>query len=140
MQGAIENASPNWIQIAFGLVAAFVTGGGFFKLITIWLSRGEREARARKIDAETRQLDVQVQQMRGDIVLEFIDRLTAQQARVDQLIKENQTSQETIARQSAQIQKQVIEMDLSDKQIKRIKGLLDAPQIKLSELDDPKSY
>lgn len=88
MQGTFEQSSPTWLQIALGLAAAFFTGGGFYKLLTVYLSRNEREARARKIDAETRQLDVQVQQMRGDIVLEFVDRLSAQQLRMDQVLRE----------------------------------------------------
>lgn len=88
-----SDAIPHKWQILYLVVAGFL--GWSAKLLHEWYARKkpqaeshEIEARARKTDAEARQIDFQVQQMRGDVLLQYIDRMSTQQLKIDQLSRE----------------------------------------------------
>lgn len=111
MQTSLEHASPTWVQVGISVVS-LILGGGVYKLCSLWVSRAELQARARKVDAETRQLDVKTQQMRGDIVMEFVDRLSNQQLRIDQVTRERDEWKEKA--EIVQAQNRILELQLQD--------------------------
>lgn len=142
-----ENLVPHSIvgQVLYTL-ATFLSGSVGGSLLLHFLNRrwqnSESEARAAKAKAEARHLDSETIDRayeRIDELHDIVDELRAQQEK-DRLEILRMSHIEYISeRQQSQLEQQRIELDLADRQIKRIKGLLDAHQIKLSELDEPRN-
>jgi len=137
MQGSLDNASPNWIQIAFGLLAAFVGGGGAFKLLTLWLSRKklpaeihESLARTDKTRAEARKINAQATSELDEIIERLHIRVDEMQLKVDEVRDDRD-------QYKLRCELQQIELKMRDDDIKKLKGILDAKGIKPSDFDEP---
>lgn len=92
MQTGMDHASPNWLQIAFGLLAAFIGGGGTFKLLTFWLNRKklpaeihESLARTDKTRAEARKIHAEADVELNAIIERLHLRIDQMQAGIDEL-------------------------------------------------------
>ena len=123
------------------LLSGTTVGGLIIHLLNRRRQNLESEANAAKAKAEARHLDSETIDRAYERIADLndiIDELRAQQdkdrlelLRVSRLEYESQ-------QQRRQIEQQEIELELSDKQIKRMKGFLDAKGLKLSDLDEPK--
>ena len=92
MQTGMDHASPNWLQIAFGLLAAFIGGGGTFKLLTFWLNRKklpaeihESLARTDKTRAEARKIHAEADVELNAIIERLHLRIDQMQAGIDEI-------------------------------------------------------
>lgn len=126
-------------------IAMLLSGGAGGGLLLHFLNRRrqnlESEANAAKAKAEARKLDSETIDRAYDRIEELhgiIDELRAQQEK-DRLEMLRLSQVEYVSsQQRSQLERQMIELDLADKQIKRMKGILDARGIKLSDFDEPK--
>lgn len=87
MQGEIQ-ASPHWLQIALGLVAAFFTGGGIFKLYDTWLNRKKPAAELHLTQETATEIKVRAHSTAGDSLARMMDRLDKAQATIDRIRSE----------------------------------------------------
>lgn len=125
-------------------IAMLLSGGVGGSVIGHLLNRRrinlESEARAAKTKAEARHLDSETIDRayeRIEELHEIIDELRAQQER-DRLELLRMSHMEYLNRQQkSEIERQKIELDLSDRQMKKLKGILDAKGIKPSDFDEP---
>lgn len=138
MQSGMDQASPNWIQIAFGLIAAFVGGGGAFKLLTLWLERKklpaeihESIARTVRTTAEARRIHVEADVELNAIIERLHLRIDQMQLGIDAIRDER----DELNRQNS---KQLMELDSYEKQMKRMKAIMDISGVKWSDFDEPK--
>lgn len=132
-------------QLLYTLVV-LLSGGAGGSLILHLLNRRrintESAAQAEKIKAEARHLD-------SETVNRAYDRIEELHAIIDELRAEKETDRLELLRmshleyvseqQKKQLEQQRIELDLSDQQMKKLKGFIDAKGLKPSELDEPKS-
>lgn len=84
MQAGITT-SPNWIQLAFGLLASFLAGGGFYKLINTWLNRRKPAAEVHLTEATAAEIVVRTGSSASDAMMRMMDRLDAAQVTIDRL-------------------------------------------------------
>ena len=139
------NAIPHSVgQVVYALVVFFSGSAGGGLLIHLLGRRRlnlESEANAAKAKAEARHLDsetIDKAYERIEQLHDIIDELRAQQER-DRLEILRMSHVEYISQQQrAEIERCRIELELGDKQMKRLKGLLDAHGIRPSDLDAPK--
>lgn len=77
--------TPNWLQLAFGLLASFLAGGGFYKLLNTWLHRKNPAAEINLTQATAAEVHVRAGSTAGDAVVRFMDRLDVAQITIDRL-------------------------------------------------------
>jgi hypothetical protein len=133
-----DQASLSWTQIAFGIVASFIGGGGAYKLFNIWLNRkkpaaeiGVHEATAVKTRAEARKIHAEADVQLNTVVERFLIRIDEMTVKADAVRIERDDYK-------MRYDLQQIELRLRDAQIKKMKGVLDLKGIKLSDFDEPK--
>jgi uncharacterized coiled-coil DUF342 family protein len=124
--------SLSWTQIAFGIVASFIGGGGAYKLFNIWLNRKkpaaeitETEARADKTRAEARKIGAEADVQFNTIIERLHARIDQMQSGVDEIRAERNEYK-------MRCDLQQIELKLRDSDIKKLKGLLDANGIQMN--------
>lgn len=83
MQNGIS--TPNWIQLAFGLLASFLAGGGFYKLVNTWLHRKKPAAEIHLTEATAAEIHVRAGSTAGDAIVRFMNRLDDAQITIDRL-------------------------------------------------------
>jgi hypothetical protein len=79
---------PTWIQTAFGLLASFLAGGGFYKLFNTWLNRRKPAAEVHLVEANTAEIIVRAGSSAGESVMRMMDRLDTAQLTIDRLRSE----------------------------------------------------
>jgi hypothetical protein len=79
---------PTWIQTAFGLLASFLAGGGFYKLFNTWLNRRKPAAEIHVTEATASEIIVRAGSNAGDAVMRMMDRLDHAQMTIDRLRSE----------------------------------------------------
>lgn len=138
MQTGMDHASPNWLQIAFGLIAAFIGGGGTFKLLTFWLNRKklpaeihESLARTDKTRAEARKIHAEADVELNAIIERLHLRIDQMQVGIDEIRRDRDDWKERAeaAESQAKIDHHFIERLTAANKLK----------ITLAELDEPKS-
>jgi hypothetical protein len=139
MQGSMDQTSPNWIQIAFGLLAAFLGGGGAFKLLTFWLQRKklpteihESIARTVKTTAEARRINVGADVELNAIIERLHSRIDQMQLGIDAIRGER----DELSRHS---DKQEMELESYERQMRRMKAIMDLKGIRISDFDEPRA-
>lgn len=80
-----EGFSSNWTQIAFGFLASFLAGGGFYKLFNTWLHRNKPAADISLTEATAAEVHVRAGSAAGDAVVRFMNRLDTAQVTIDRL-------------------------------------------------------
>lgn len=135
-----DNVHPSlsWMQIAFGIIASFIGGGGAYKLFNIWLNRKKpaseivvNEAQAVKTRAEARKIGADADVQFNQIIENLHKRIENMQMSVEKIRSERD-------QYKLRCDLQEIELFMSANDIKRMKGILDAHGIKLSKFDEPK--
>lgn len=120
----ISSAIPSWIVQVLRDLAIFIGGGGIVKLITLWQNR-------RKPQVEISAITIKSQATAGDSLGRMIDRLDRSVAQNERLRSERDDLQE-------KCDKRDMELEFNERQMKRLKGLLDMHGIKYSEMDEPR--
>lgn len=130
MQSGIQS-SLSWTQIAFGIVASFMGGGGAFKLFNSWLNRNKPAAEIHETEARAFKTTAEGTKLNADTLERWLTRVDQMRAKVDSLSEE---------RDSLRLQNELqrIELTMHEHDIKKMKGILDARGIKLSDYDEPK--
>lgn len=130
--------SLSWKQIAFGFVASFLGGGGAFKLFNTWLNRNKpaaeihlTESTAEKTRAEARKINAEADVQFTAIVERLHVRLEEMAAAVVKIREERDDLK-------LRVELQQLELNMRDKDIKKLKGVLDARSIKLSDFEEPR--
>lgn len=122
---------PHWLYQVLGALAAFLGGGGVYKLITIYLNRHKPKAEVHETEARATEITIRSHSTAGDAVIRMIDRLEETQERIDVIREER----DELAKR---VDLMEIEARLARGQIKRLKALLDLHEIKYSEFDEEK--
>lgn len=125
--------SPSWLHFAYALIAAFLSGGGIYKLYNIWLNRkkpaaevGESEARIEKTRAEARRIHVESDS-------EISNAVTRMTVRISEIQEKAMSEREELF---DELEKKRIELGLADLQLRKMKALLDIHGIRYSEFDE----
>ena len=134
----LSHSSLSWTQIAFGILASFIGGGGAYKLFNIWLNRKKpaaeidvEEARAVKTRAEARKINAEADVQFNTMLERLHARIEKMQLDVDRISDQRNEYK-------LRCDLQVIELTMRDNDIKRMKGIMDAKGIKLSDFDELK--
>lgn len=129
-------SSPSWTAIAFGILASFLGGGTAFKIFSKFLDRNKlpaeidlTEAGAERARAEARKLHAEADIQTSERIERLLTRIDSMMADIDELRGERDSCK-------LRADLQAIELDLRDKQVKRMKGIMDAKGIKMSDFDE----
>jgi uncharacterized coiled-coil DUF342 family protein len=82
------NASPEWMQIALRMLAAFFTGGVVYKVYSTWLNRKKPAAEVHLTEATAAEIHVRAGSSAGDAIVRFMNRLDEAQITIDRLRNE----------------------------------------------------
>lgn len=133
-----------WQEFIWLSLAAILASGGTWLFPK--LRRKQSQADIHKTDAETRQIDLSAATNAGDLMLQLMKQAAQAMADVERLRAQKEFWQ---ARAEAVITErddfktrndlQEMELNMRDKDIKRLKGALDARGIKLSDFDEPRA-
>jgi hypothetical protein len=123
-------AFPDWVFQVFNGLASFVVGGTIVKLITLYQNRRKPFVEVKKVEAETTAITVKSHSVAGDALLRMMDRLEDALNTQDRLRSERDDLRELS-------DKQQMEMESYDRQMRRMKAILDLHGLKLSDYDTP---
>ena len=87
MQEGITS-SPTWTQIALGLIAAFFTGGGIFKIWDTWLNRKKPAAELHVTEETATEIRLRSHSTATDLVVKMMNRLDEAQVTIDRVRSE----------------------------------------------------
>lgn len=126
MQAELINSSPSWIVLALTSLAGILGGGTIVRLLDTYLSRRNLAANAEKTAAEARQINLKTD-------------IEVSQSVIRTTIKITQM-QETINELGLRLGQREIELLMAQRDMKKLKGLLDAHGISFAEVefDNPK--
>lgn len=130
MQRSFGDPSLSWSGFVYLALAGFLgyLARAGHKWVLLWLERKKPIAEVHESQARTTEITVRSHSTAGDAVIRFMDRLDEAQQKIDTLRDERDLyKQET--------EKQRIEIEFADKQLKRIMGILEIKGIKLSDYD-----
>lgn len=80
--------SLTWTQLALSVLAAFLTGGGIFKLFDTWLNRKKPAAEVHVTEATAGEIVIRTHSTAGDALARMMDRLDQAQTTIDRLRNE----------------------------------------------------
>lgn len=131
-----------WQEFIWLSLAAILASGGTWLFPK--LRRKQTEADIHKTDAEARQIDLSSMTQGGDFMLGLMKQAAIAMADVERLRVQKefwQAKAEAEAEENDKLQMrnelQEMELGMRDKDIKMLKGALDAKGIKLSDFDSP---
>lgn len=124
-------ALPEWLLPVLRNLASFGAGALIIKFITLWQNRRKPIVEVKKTEAETTEITIRSHATAGDSLTRMMDRLEKAVASNEILRNQRDDLQE-------KCDKLEMEVESYDRQMKRMKGLLDFHSIKMSELDEPK--
>src|SRR5262245_4483794 len=130
--------SPDGLQIAFGLLAAFITGGGAYKLVNIWLNRRKPKAEIRETDARTSRIYAEARRINAEADTELNNIIERLHIRIDQMqigIDDLRYERDDL---QLKLDRQEIELDLQDSQMRKMRAFIVLKGLKLSEFDQPR--
>lgn len=112
-------------------LASFGAGAVIIRLITLWQNRKKPAVEVQKVEAEATEIIIRSKSIAGD----SLDRMMA---RLDRSVAQNENLRSQRDDLQEKCDKQEMELEFNERQMKKIKGLLDAHGIKFSEMDEPK--
>jgi len=135
----VEEGTPltwlGWKQLALGVLASLLTGGGIYRLITTYLNRHKpaaeihkTTAEALKTQAEAELLEVQAEAGRVDMVARMMGRLDEAHQSMEQLRNERNALRDAV-------QNQKVELELADYQLQRMYGFIKSKGLHYSDAD-----
>lgn len=125
-------AIPHWLFTALYGLATFIGGGTALKLIDLYQNRNRPKVEVHKVEAETTEIIVRSQVAASDALNRIVDRLEAALSTTDRLRSERDDLRELT-------DKQGMELESYERQMKRMKAIMDLRGIKISDFDEPKS-
>lgn len=126
-----SQAIPNWVFTVLQNLALLVGGGIIDRVLTLWLNRKKPQVEVQKLEAETTEITIRARSTAGESLDRMIDRLDRSVAKNEVLRSQRDDLQE-------KCDKLEMEVESYDRQMKRMKGLLDVHSIKMTELDETK--
>lgn len=126
------NAFPHWLYTVLQTFAAFGAGGVIVRLITLWQNRQKPVVEVKKVEAETTEITIRSHAAAGDSMIRMMNRLDHALNTIDQIRSERDDLRELT-------DKQQMELESYDRQMKRMKAIMDIKGIKISDFDEPKS-
>lgn len=127
-----STAIPHWLFTALYGLATFIGGGTALKLIELYQNRNKPKVEVAKVEAETAEIVVRSQVAASGALDRIVARLEAALATTDRLRSERDD-----LREQADLQK--MELESYERQMKRMKAIMDLKGLKLSDFDEPKS-
>lgn len=125
-------AFPHWLfTILYGL-ATFVGGGSIVRLVMLYQNRKKPVVEVQKVEAETTEITIRSHAAAGDSMIRMMNRLDSALNTIDRIRGERDDLRELT-------DKQQMELESYERQMKRMKAMMDLKGVKMSDFDDPKS-
>lgn len=125
-----QSAMPHWVFQVLQNLAWCGAGGVIVKLITLWQNRQKPIVEVKKTEAETTEITIRSHATAGDSLTRMMDRLEKAVASNENLRSQRDDLQE-------KCDKRDMELEFNERQMRKLKGLLDIHGIKFSEMDEP---
>lgn len=125
------SATPEWLLPVLRNLASFGAGAVIIRLITLWQNRKKPAVEVQKVEAEATEIIIRSKSIAGDSLDRMMARLDRSVAQNERLRSERDDLQE-------KCDKLQMETESYERQMRRMKALLDIHSIKMTELDDPK--
>lgn len=138
MEQGIQYTSLPWAQLVFYILASFIGGGTTYKLYNVWLNRKKPAAEIHATEAQAEKTRAEGRKINADADVQFSDIIERLHARIDQMQEGVDEIRGERDGYKLRYELQQIELNLRDGQIKRMKGIMDAKGIKMSDFDEPK--
>ena len=133
MQKAFNDPSLSLPHLLYLALAGFV---GYFarkghNWLNVWINRKKPEAEIHETEARADKTRAEATKINADTIERWLTRVDQMRAKVDSI-----SEQRDALRLQNELQR--IELVMHENDIKRMKGILDARGIKLSDFDEPK--
>lgn len=125
------SATPEWLLPVLRNLASFGAGAVIIRLITLWQNRNKPAVEIQKVEAETTEITIRAKSVAGDSLDRMMARLDRSVAQNERLRSERDDLQE-------KCDKQEMELEFSERQMKRMKAFMDFKGMQYSEMDEPK--
>src|SRR5688572_11824673 len=126
-----RTAIPHWLfTIIYGL-ATFVGGGSVVRLIMLWQNRKMPVVVVEKVEAETTEITIRSHAAAGDSMIRMMNRLDTALNTIDRIRGERDDLRELT-------DKQQMELESYERQMKRMKAIMDLRGLKMSDFDEPR--
>lgn len=126
------NALPHWLFTVLQTLGLLGLGGAAVKVVELYQNRKRPTVEVAKVEAETAEIVVRSQVAASDALDRIVQRLEAALATTDRLRSERDDLRE-------QTDLQKMELESYERQMKRMKAIMDLKGLKLSDFDEPKS-
>lgn len=126
-----QAAIPHWAYQILQALAWLGAGGTIVKLITLYQNRKRPFVEVQKTEAETTEITIRSHATASDSMMRMMDRLDDALNTNDRLRAERDDLRE-------QNDKQQLEMESYDRQMRRMKAIMDIKGVHLSDFDEPK--
>lgn len=127
-----QAALPHWAFTVLQTLATLGAGGVILKLAELYLNRKKPIVEVQKAEAETTEITIRSHSAAGDSMMRMMDRLELALETNDRLRSERDDLRE-------QTDLQKMELESYERQMKRMKAIMDLKGIKISDFDEPKS-
>jgi hypothetical protein len=127
-----QAAFPHWAFQVLQTLATLGAGGVILKVIELYLNRKKPIVEVQKAEAETTEITIRSHSAAGDAMVRLMNRLEIASNTNDRLRNERNDLQELT-------DKQQMELESYERQMKRMKAMLDLRGIKISDFDEPRT-
>jgi hypothetical protein len=125
-------AIPHWAFQVLQAIGYLGLGGAVVKFYELYQNRKRPQVEIHKTEAETTEIVVRSQVAASDALDRIVGRLEAALSTTDRLRNERDDLRE-------QNDKQGMELESYERQMKRMKAMMDLRGIRLSDFDEPRS-
>lgn len=125
-------AIPHWLFQALQALGYLGLGGAAVKFYELYQNRNRPKVEVHKVEAETTEIVVRSQVAASDALDRIVGRLEAALTTTDRLRSERDDLRE-------QNDKQAMELESYERQMRRMKAIMDLKGIKISDFDEPKA-
>ena len=125
-------AIPHSVFTIAYLLATFIGGGAAYKFLELYLNRKKPVVEVQKVEAETTEITIRSHAVAGDSMIRMMDRLDDALNTIDALREERNDLRE-------KTDKQEMELESYERQMKRMKAVMDLKGVRLSDYDEPRS-
>lgn len=126
-----QSAIPHWAFTVLQTVATIGLGGVVVKLYELYQNRRKPNVEIHKTQAETTEIIVRSKATAGDAFGRMMDRLEDALNTNDRLRHERDDLRE-------QVDKQQLELESYERQMRRMQSIMNLKGIKLSDFDEPR--
>lgn len=126
------NAIPHWVFTVLQSLAAAGLGGLIVRLYELYQNRKKPIVEVQKTEAETTEITIRSHAAAGDSMIRMMDRLDDALNTIDRVREERDDLRELT-------DKQGMELESYERQMKRMKAMMDIKGIRMSDFDEPRS-